>query len=83
MFLGMMITFPLTFVSNVFIDPTTLPDWLERFVDINPITHLVSAVRGLMHGEQVAGDVTWVLVSCVVLVAVFAPISMRLYRRER
>lgn len=82
-FLGIVVTFPLSFVSNVFVDPATLPSGLRTFVDVNPVTHLVSAVRGLMHGEAVAADVAWVLVTCGVLVAVFGPLTMRLYRRER
>ncbi|WP_306357920.1 MULTISPECIES: ABC transporter permease [unclassified Nocardia] len=83
MFLGMMVTFPLTFVSNVFVDPATLPGWLEGFVNVNPITHLVTAVRGLMHGDPVGTEVGWVLLTCAVLVGVCAPVAMRLYRRER
>ncbi|MBL1079387.1 ABC transporter permease [Nocardia sp. 2] len=83
MFLAILVTFPLTFVSNVFIDPATLPGWLEAFVDVNPITHVVSAVRGLMHGAPVAAELGWVLLTCAVLVAVFGPLTMRLYRRER
>jgi ABC-2 type transport system permease protein len=82
-FLGIVVTFPLSFVSNVFVDPATLPSGLRTFVDVNPVTHLVSAVRGLMHGGAVAADIAWVLVTCGVLVAVFGPLTMRLYRRER
>ena len=43
---SMMVLFPLTFLSNVFVDPTTMPGWLQAFVEVNPITHLVAAVRG-------------------------------------
>lgn len=82
--LGMMVTFPLSFVSNVFVDPETLPGWLESFVNANPVSHLVTAVRGLMHGDApVAGEVGWVAIFCLVVVAVFAPLAMRLFRRER
>lgn len=83
MFLGILVTFPMSFVSNVFVDPATLPGWLEAFVDVNPVTHLVTAVRGLMHGEPVTTETGWVLATCAALVAVFAPLTMRLYRRER
>jgi ABC-2 type transport system permease protein len=75
---SMMILFPLTFASNIFVDPDTMPSWLQRFVDVNPITHLVAAVRGLMDGE-VPSEIGWVLLACAVLVAVFAPLTMRLY----
>ncbi|MQA86320.1 MAG: ABC transporter permease [Streptosporangiales bacterium] len=80
---SMMILFPLTFGSNVFVDPKTMPGWLEAFVGVNPITHLVAAVRGLMSGTVPATRIGWVLVACAVLVAVFAPLTMRLYRTKR
>ena len=46
-----MILFPLTFASNIFVSPETMPSWLEVAVNLNPITHLVTAVRGLMDGQ--------------------------------
>lgn len=80
---SMMVLFPLTFGSNVFVDPATMPGWLQAFVDINPVSHLVSAIRGLVHGESVGGEIVWVLVASAVLVAVFGPITMYLYRRKQ
>ena len=77
---GMLLLFPLTLASNVFVDPRTMPGWLQAFIDVNPITHLVTAARGLMHGASTAGDVGWVLVVSAALVVVFAPLTMRLYR---
>ena len=75
--------FPLTFMSNAFVDPATMPGWLQAFVAINPITHLVTASRALMHGEAAAAAVGWVLVATAAITAVFAPIAFRLYHRER
>lgn len=75
--------FPLTFVSNIFVDPATMPGWMQTVVSLNPVTHLTSASRGLMHGHAVEGDVLWVLVAAVVLTLVFAPVAMVMYRRER
>lgn len=83
MYMSMMVLFPLTFVSNVFVDPATMPGWLQAFVDVNPITHLTTAARGLMHGNVDADSIAFVFVSAAVLVAVFAPLTMRLYNRER
>ncbi|WP_067537177.1 ABC transporter permease [Nocardia crassostreae] len=83
MFLAILVTFPMSFLSNIFIDPATLPGWLEAIVDINPITHLVTAVRGLMHGDPVPTEIGWVLLTCAALITVFGPLTMRLYRRER
>jgi ABC-2 type transport system permease protein len=83
MYAAMMVLFPLTFVSNVFVDPATMPGWLEAFVDINPITLLVIAVRGLMHGGVTAADIGWVLLVSALFVALFGALTVRLYRRER
>lgn len=80
--LSMLVLFPLTFASNIFVDPTTMPSWLQRFVEINPISHLVIAVRGLMAGTVNTGEVAWVLVASAVLVVVFAPLTMRMYRNK-
>jgi ABC-2 type transport system permease protein len=80
---SMTVMFPLTFASNVYVDPETMPGWVQAFVNNNPITHLTSAARGLMHGTPVGDEVGWVLLWSAALVAVFAPLAMRLYRAER
>jgi ABC-2 type transport system permease protein len=77
---GFMAIFPLTFLSNVFVEPETLPGWLETIVDINPISHLVTASRELMGGTASAGDIGYVIIAAAVLAAVFAPLTIRLYR---
>ena len=82
MAVSMLILFPLTFISNVFVSPATMPDWLEAVVDVNPITFLVTAIRGLMFDQVMAKEIGWVLLTCVLLVAVFSPLAMYLYRRK-
>jgi ABC-2 type transport system permease protein len=77
---GFMGIFPLTFLSNVFVDPETLPGWLETFVDANPISHLVTASRELMAGTASGDEIGYVLASAAILAAVFAPLTVRLYR---
>ena len=77
---GFMSIFPLTFLSNVFVDPDTLPAGLEAFVDVNPISILATASRGLMTGTADAGDIAVVLATAAVLTAVFAPLTTHLYR---
>lgn len=71
---------PLTFASNVFVDPATMPGWLQAFVKVNPVSHLVTAERALMNGTAAASQVGWVLLASAVLIAVFAPLTMLLYR---
>jgi ABC-2 type transport system permease protein len=79
---GFMGIFPLTFLSNVFVDPSTLPSLLRAFVDVNPISILATASRGLMEGNAQTGDIVVVLAVAAVLTAVFAPLTTRLYRRS-
>jgi ABC-2 type transport system permease protein len=78
---GFMSIFPLTFLSNVFVDPDTLPAGLEAFVDVNPISILATASRGLMEGNENGGDIAIVLATAAALTAVFLPLTTRLYRR--
>jgi ABC-2 type transport system permease protein len=77
---GFMGIFPLTFLSNVFVDPETLPAGLKAFVDVNPISILATTSRGLMAGTADAGDIGIVLATAALLTAVFAPLTTRLYR---
>ena len=78
---GFMGIFPLTFLSNVFVDPDTLPAALEAFVDVNPVSILATASRGLMEGNAETGDIAIVLAVAAALTCVFAPLTTRLYRR--
>ena len=77
---GFMGIFPITFLSNVFVEPETLPSALEAFVDVNPVSILATASRGLMAGNADGSDIAISLATAAVLTAVFAPITTRLYR---
>jgi ABC-2 type transport system permease protein len=79
---GFMAIFPLTFLSNVFVDPETLPSALEAFVDVNPISILATASRGLMEGNADLSDIAIVLGTAALLTAIFAPLTTRLYRKN-
>ncbi|HEX6928332.1 MAG TPA: ABC transporter permease [Gammaproteobacteria bacterium] len=78
-----LLLFPMTFISNIFVDPATMPGWLQTVVAFNPVTHLATAARGLMHGTAAAGDILWVLAASALVTVIFAPIAMRMYYRER
>jgi len=80
---SMLLLFPMTFVSNIFVDPKTMPGFMQTIVSLNPVSHLTNAARGLMHGNVVGSDVLWVLIASAIVTAVFAPAAMRLYYRER
>ena len=77
------VLFPLTLASNVFVAPDTMPGWLQAFVAVNPVSHLVTAERALMAGHPAAAPAAWVLLASVVLAAVFAPVTAWLYGRQR
>jgi len=79
---GFMGIFPLTFLSNVFVEPDTLPGPLEAFVDVNPISILATASRGLMAGNADSGHIVIVLAVAAALTAVFAPLTTKLYGRS-
>ena len=80
--LSMMILFPLTFLSNAFVPVDTLPSWLETFVKVNPVSHLVSATRDLANNATITAEVGWTLLAGLVVIAIFAPLSVRSYRRH-
>jgi len=73
---------PLSFASNVFVDTSTLPGWMQGFVAVNPLTHLVGAVRGLFLGSPLGNHVWWTLGWCAAFVVVFMPLALRAYRRK-
>jgi oleandomycin transport system permease protein len=79
---GFTALFPVVFVSNVFVPVDTMPGWLQAFVDVNPVTILADATRGLMVGGPVAGPLTGSLLWAAVFVAVFAPLSVWRFKRR-
>ena len=80
---GTVVLFPLTLASNVFVAPPTMPGWLQAIVRVNPVSHLVTAERGLLSGHPTAGQVAWVLIAAAIVTAVFAPLTAWLYGRPR
>ena len=77
-----LIVLPLSFGSNTFVPTKTMPGWLQSFVHVNPLTHLVASVRGLLLGGPVGSDVMWTLAWMGVLLVVFVPLALRAYRRR-
>lgn len=79
---SMFILFPLAFASNIFVDPQTMPGWLQAFVEVNPVSFLVTSIRSLMAGEPDAAALAVTMAICPGFLAVFGPITMRLYNRK-
>ncbi|MBL0885971.1 ABC transporter permease [Myceligenerans indicum] len=80
--ISMLIMFPLTFLSNAFVPADTLPGWLRSFVQVNPVSHLVTAVRELTGTGTATSEVTWTLVGAALVVVVLAPLAVRAYMRK-
>lgn len=74
---------PLSFASSVFVQPSTMPGWLQAVVEVNPLSHVATASRDLMNSTgDTAGAVAWSLAATAVLTLVFAPITLRLYSKQ-
>jgi oleandomycin transport system permease protein len=73
---------PLTFLSSVFVRPETMPGWLRVCVEVNPVTLLSDATRGLLVGGEVAGPAMGALAWGVAICAVTAPLALRVLRRR-
>jgi ABC-2 type transport system permease protein len=79
---GFTFLFPLVFASNIMVQPATMPDWLRAFVEVNPISHMATALRNLMSGSASLEQVALALAAPVVLTLVLAPVTLALYRRQ-
>jgi ABC-2 type transport system permease protein len=80
--LSLTVLLPLMFVSNAFVPVDTLPGWLGTLVDLNPVSHVITALRDLMNDGQVTPAVGEALLGCAIVVAIFAPLAVRSYSRK-
>jgi len=73
---------PLVFASNIMVDPTTMPGWLRVFVDVNPVSLMTTAMRGLMNGNVTLAELGLALLTPLLLTLTLAPVTLWLYRRR-
>ncbi|MFT4040312.1 MAG: ABC transporter permease [Thermomicrobiales bacterium] len=78
--LAFLVLLPLTFLSNAYVPVDTLPEWLQRFVNINPVTHLITALRDLLGQGSFGQEGLLALLGAAILVAVMAPLTVRVYK---
>ncbi|GEC92381.1 ABC transporter permease [Brevibacillus brevis] len=76
---SMFFVYPLLFASTIFVDSSTMPKWMGTIVNLNPISIAVGTVRGLMGGTANVSDVMVGIGLCLLLIVIFAPLTMRLY----
>lgn len=74
--------FPLVFGTNLVAPTKTMPGWLQVWVDINPVSHAMDASRALLLGGSATGPVVQTVVWSAALLAVFAPLTVAVYRRR-
>ena len=82
MTIGFTAIFPLVFASNIMVDPATMPGWLRVFVNVNPVSLMTTALRGLMSGQATAADIGLALIAPVALTLILAPVTLWLYVRS-
>src|SRR5687767_2423255 len=82
MTLGFTFLFPLIFASNIMVDPATMPFWLRAFVEVNPVSLMTDAMRGLMGRGATLGQIALALAAPAALTAMLAPVTLWLYRRQ-
>jgi len=80
--ISMLVLFPLTFLSNAYVPVDSLPGPLAWFASVNPISHLVTAVRELANNGVWGTDAWLSLLGAAVIVAIFAPLTVRAYMRK-
>ncbi|GAA0375318.1 transport permease protein [Acrocarpospora corrugata] len=80
--IAFLVLFPLTFGTSMIAPKETLPSWLQAWVNVNPVSHVMEASRALMTGGAAGAHVAWSLGFSALLLAVFAPLAVRAYRRR-
>ena len=80
--ISMMILFPLTFLSNAFVPTDTLPSALKLFVQFNPVSHLVTAIRELLNQNTIGTDFWLTVAGGLVILIIFIPLTVRAYMRK-
>ncbi len=86
-----MVIFPVTFVANTFVPAENLPGVLKTFAEWNPVSAVTQAAREQFGNVPFAAPepaswplqnpVLYTLIWVVIIIAVFAPLSVRQYKR--
>jgi ABC-2 type transport system permease protein/oleandomycin transport system permease protein len=71
---------PLTFASNLFVDPSTMPGWLEWWATHQPVSITADAVRACFAGGPTAGKVLGAVAWSIALIVVLSTLAIRRYR---
>lgn len=80
---GWLILMPLVFMSNIFADPSTMPNWLQTFISYNPLAWQVDAVRGLLGGTSSGKVILTALGASLGITLILFPLTVWCYKKER
>lgn len=80
--MAMLVLMPLQFGSSIFAPPTTMPGWLQSFTDVNPLSNLADAARGLINGTPLGNSVWITLAWSVGITLVTMPLAVRKFRQK-
>lgn len=85
---GLIWLFPVTFISNAFVDSSQMTPWLRHVADWNPFSATVQACRELFGNPGVSDSSAWPMqhpvwasvIYSVLIVVVFRTLAVRKYR---
>ncbi len=80
--------FPVTMLTNAFVAPELMPDWLDTIAEWNPISSTVSATRDLVGYAGASAGGSWIAENAMVMavvwplliVVVTLPLAVRRYQ---
>ena len=72
----------LPFISSAFVPTATMPGLVRAFAENQPVTAIVNAIRALLAGQPVAGDIWTALAWCVAILLVAYFFAMRVYKTK-
>lgn len=74
--------FPLTFASSAFVPVETMPSWLQGFTKNQPLSKVIDMLRNVFLGQPYGDDALWTLVWSMLLIAIFFPLAIALYKKR-
>ena len=81
--IGVVVMFPLVFLSNAFVPTATMPGWMQYFVlHINPLSSVVIVVRQMLTYGTIGADFRLALFGAFALLSVFIPLTVNAYKRK-
>jgi ABC transporter DrrB family efflux protein len=83
MSVGWLILTPVVFMSNIYVDPVTMPEWLQQYIALNPLSWQVDAVRSLLSGRFELPVISLALAGSLVIGLLLAPVGIYFYRKEK